>query len=104
VIKGYRALVDEKALGFEIVCFAFVHLASQAEPDLQAFQQQVRAWDAVRECWTLSGDIDFVMKCVTADLRTFQALVADLTALPNVRTIRTAVALDQVKDEPIAPV
>jgi DNA-binding Lrp family transcriptional regulator len=104
VIKGYRALVDEKALGFDIVCFAFVHLASQAEADLQAFQAAIRAWDSVRECWTLSGDIDFVLKCVTQDLRTFQALVADLTALPNVRTIRTAVALDQVKDEPIAPV
>lgn len=103
VIKGYRALVDEKALGFEIVCFAFIHLASQAEADLQAFQQQIRAWEAVRECWTLSGDIDFVLKCVAADLRTFQSLVADLTALPNVRTVRTAVALDQVKDEPIAP-
>lgn len=104
VIKGYRALLDEKALGYEIVCFAFVHLSSQAEADLQAFQDRIRAWDAVRECWTLSGDIDFLLKCVTADLRTFQSLVADLTGLPNVRTIRTAVALDHVKDEPIAPI
>ncbi|MFO1149411.1 MAG: Lrp/AsnC family transcriptional regulator [Alsobacter sp.] len=103
IIKGYRALVDEKALGYQIVCFAFVHLASQAEADLAAFQGRMRDWPAVRECWTLSGDIDFVLKCVTPDLRTFQALVADLTALPNVRTIRTAVALDRVKDEPIVP-
>jgi DNA-binding Lrp family transcriptional regulator len=104
VIKGYRALVDEKALGFEIVCFAFVHLASQAEADLAAFQARIRAWPAVRECWTLSGDIDFILKCVAADLRTFQSLVGELTTLPNVRTIRTAVALNHVKDEPIAPV
>ncbi len=103
IIRGYRALVDEKALGYQIVCFAFVHLASQAEADLAAFQERMRDWPAVRECWTLSGDIDFVLKCVTTDLRTFQALVADLTALPNVRTIRTAVALDRVKDEPIVP-
>jgi DNA-binding Lrp family transcriptional regulator len=103
IIKGYRALVDEKALGYQIVCFAFVHLASQAESDLSGFQERMRDWPAVRECWTLSGDIDFVLKCVTPDLRTFQALVADLTALPNVRTIRTAVALDRVKDEPIVP-
>ncbi len=104
VIKGYRALVDEKALGFEIVCFAFVHLASQAEADLAAFQKRIREWPAVRECWTLSGDIDFILKCVAADLSAFQALVGELTGLPNVRTIRTAVALDQVKDAPIAPV
>lgn len=104
IIKGYRALVDEKALGFELVCFAFVHLASQAEGDLAAFQKRIREWPAVRECWTLSGDIDFVLKCVAPDLRTFQALVGELTSFPNVRTIRTAIALNQVKDEPIAPV
>src|SRR6266446_566050 len=30
-IKGYRALLDEKALGCEVTAFAMVHLASQAE-------------------------------------------------------------------------
>ena len=104
IIRGYRALVDERAVGFEVVFFAFVHLTSQAEADLAAFQETVRAWPAVRECWTLSGDIDFVLKCVAADLRAFQAFVSEFTALPNVRTLRTAVALDRVKDDPIAPV
>ena len=28
VITGYRALLDERKLGIEVVCFAFVHLAS----------------------------------------------------------------------------
>ncbi len=103
VIRGYRAVADEKALGYEIVFFAMVHLASQAEADLAAFQNRIREWPAVRECWVLSGDIDFILKCVAADLKTFQALVGELTALPNVRTIRTAITLDRVKDEPIVP-
>ena len=33
-IKGYRALLDEKLLGFEVAAFAMVHLSSQAEADL----------------------------------------------------------------------
>ena len=33
-IKGYRALLDEKKLGYEVTVFAMVHLASQAEADL----------------------------------------------------------------------
>ena len=36
-IKGYRGLLDEKKLGFEVAVFAMVHLASQAETDLAAF-------------------------------------------------------------------
>jgi len=37
-IKGYRALLDEKLLGYEVTVFAMVHLTSQAEPDLKAFE------------------------------------------------------------------
>jgi len=34
-IKGYRALLDEKLLGYEVTVFAMVHLTSQAESDLK---------------------------------------------------------------------
>ncbi len=103
-IKGYRAILDERRLGYAAVCFAMVNLSSQAERDLEAFEERVRAMPAVRECWTLSGDIDFMLKCVTPDLAAFQAFVADLTQLPHVRNVRTALALERIKDEPIAPI
>jgi DNA-binding Lrp family transcriptional regulator len=103
LIRGYHADLDERKLGYEVVCFAFVHLASQAEADLVAFQERMRGWPTVRECWTLSGDIDFALKCVAPDLKAFQDFVAELTAMPNVRNVRTALALDRVKDEPIVP-
>ena len=41
-IKGYRALLDEKLLGYEVTVFAMVHLSSQAEADLKAFEDFVR--------------------------------------------------------------
>ena len=103
IIKGYRAILDEKQLGYEVTCFAMVHLASQAENDLAQFEERIRAWPLVRECWTLSGDIDYILKCVAPDLRAFQTFVLELTGLPNVRNVRTAVTLDVVKDEPIVP-
>jgi DNA-binding Lrp family transcriptional regulator len=99
VITGYRAMIDEKKLGQEVAFFAFVHLASQAERDLAAFKAHIGANPMVRECWTLSGDMDFVLNCTAKDTRAFQAFVADITALPNVRNVRTALALEQVKDE-----
>ena len=103
LIKGYRAILDEKQLGYEVTCFAMVHLASQAETDLAQFEAHIRAWPLVRECWTLSGDIDYLLKCVAPDLRSFQSFVLELTGLPNVRNVRTAITLDQVKDAPIMP-
>lgn len=103
-IETYRAILNAQKLGYSVVCFAFVHLASQAESDLAAFQKLVAGWANVRECWTLSGDFDFLMKCVTEDLPSLQTFIADLTAAPNVRNVRTALALGKVKDEGLVPI
>ena len=102
-IRGYRTLLDPKLLGYEVVFFAMVQLAAQGKNELAGFQARVRDWPAVRECWTLSGDADFILKCVAPSLSGFQAVVSELTALPNVRNVRTALALDVVKDEPLVP-
>lgn len=104
LIQGYRAILDTKSLGYSVVCFAFVQLASQSGADLQAFSARIASWPQVRECWTMSGDIDFVMKCVTSDLAAFQDFVGELTATPNVRNVRTALTLTKVKDEGLVPI
>jgi DNA-binding Lrp family transcriptional regulator len=104
IIKAYRAMLDPKALGIEIVCFALVQLDTQGQRELAAFETRIKAWPVVRECWKLSGDIDFILKCVAPNLSAFQGFVSDLTALPNVRNVRTALTLDLVKDEPLVPI
>lgn len=102
VIAGYRALVAPGALGLDVVFFAFVQLESQAEADLAAFESRVATWPTIRECWTLSGETDFLLKCVAADLKAFQAFVGELTAIPDVRNVRTSLALKATKDAPLA--
>jgi len=102
-IRGYRALLDEKRLGYEVTVFALVHLSSQAEPDLAAFEVFVREQPLVRECWMLSGEVDFILKCVAPDLTTFQAFVAELTGAPYVRNVKTSLTLRVSKDAPIVP-
>src|SRR3981189_1835496 len=102
-IKGYRALLDEKLLGYEVPVFAMVHLTSQAEPDLKAFEDFVRKEPLVRECWMLSGEIDFVLKCVAPDLKTFQAFVAELPGAPHVRNVKTSLTLRTSKDAVMVP-
>ncbi|MGH2340020.1 Lrp/AsnC family transcriptional regulator [Segnochrobactraceae bacterium EtOH-i3] len=105
VIRAYRALLDEKALGFDLTAFAFVSLRSQAETDLSGFEDLVRTWPIVREAWMLSGEIDFVLKCVAPTLRTFQSFVTnELTAAPQVASVRTALSLRESKNVPTVPI
>jgi DNA-binding Lrp family transcriptional regulator len=103
IIRGYRALLDEKTLGYPVTVFAMVHLASQAESDLKAFNERVKNWPLVRECHMLSGEFDFIMKCVAPDLATFQAFVSELTGASNVRNVKTSLTLGRSKDSPNVP-
>ncbi|GLK81410.1 Lrp/AsnC family transcriptional regulator [Methylopila turkensis] len=102
-IRGYRALLDERKLGFEVTAFAMVQLAGNSEADLAAFEDKVRRWPQVRECFMLSGEIDFMLKCVARDLPSFQSFVIELTSAGNVKTVKTALALGQIKNEATAP-
>jgi len=102
-IKSYRALLDGKLLGYDVTVFALVHLSSQADADLRQFEEFVRREPLVRECWMLSGEIDFILKCVAPDLKTFQGFVAELTAAPNVRNVKTSLTLRNSKDAAMVP-
>jgi DNA-binding Lrp family transcriptional regulator len=102
-IKGYRALLDEKLLGYEVIAFAMVHLDSQANSDLRRFEEFVRAQPLVRECWMLSGEIDFILKCVAPDLKAFQEFVTELTAAAHVHNVKTSLTLRNSKDAAIVP-
>ena len=104
-IKGYHADLDAKALGYEVMAFAFVGLNSQAEPDLRAFEAQVAEWPIVRECYMMSGETDFVLKCVAHDLSEWQSFVTEkLTAAKNVGSVKTALTIRTSKREPGVPV
>ena len=103
-IRGYHADVDPRALGFEVQVFAMVGLSAQSEAALSAFEAQCRAWPLVRECHMLNGEIDFILKCVAPDLSTFQSFLTEqLTAAPNVASVKTSLVIRGAKDEPAVP-
>ncbi|NBT32511.1 MAG: Lrp/AsnC family transcriptional regulator [Rhodobacteraceae bacterium] len=103
-IRGYHATVDPRELGFEVQVFAMVGLQKQAEADLSAFEQLCRDWPLVRECHMLNGEVDFILKCVAPDLRSFQTFLTEqLTAAPNVASVKTSLVIRGAKDEPGVP-
>ena len=105
LIAGYTVLLDEPALGFELTAFAMVGLHNQAETELRAFENLVLGWPLVREAYMLSGESDFMLKCIARDLPTFQEFVLDeLTAAPNVASVKTFLTIRRAKRDPGAPI
>ena len=104
VIKGYHADLDASSLGFTITVFAMVSLKSQAEEDLRAFENHIKALPEVRECHMLNGEIDFILKIVAHDLQAFQQfLTSQLTTAPNVASVKTSLTIRTAKNEPGVP-
>jgi len=104
-ITSYHAHLEPVAMGFTITVFAMVSLKSQAEADLLAFEAYVSALPEVRECHMLNGEIDFILKVVAADLRSFQQfLTSRLTQAPNVASVKTSLTIRTSKNLPGVPV
>ncbi|WP_109313262.1 Lrp/AsnC family transcriptional regulator [Ruegeria sp. AU67] len=104
LIRGYHADVNSRELGFEVQVFAMVGLESQAESELNAFEERCREWPLVRECHMLNGEVDFILKCVAPDLSSFQQfLTGELLTTPNVASVKTSLVIRGAKDDPGVP-
>jgi len=105
LISGYTALIDEAMLGYALTAFAMVRLHNQAESDLRAFENRILGWPLVREAYMLSGESDFMLRCIARDLLGFQNFVLDeLTAAPNVASVKTYMTIRRAKREPGVPI
>lgn len=105
LITGYTALVDETALGFDVTGYALVGLHNQSESDLREFENLVLAWPIVREAYMLSGESDYILKCVAKDLPAFQEFILkELTSAKNVASVKTNLTIRRAKQTPGVPV
>ena len=103
-ITGYHAVVDEQLAGFPVTVFVSVALHNQADSDLRAFENACLTWPLVRECYMMSGETDYHLKCVAPDLARFEAFLRNvLGATPNVASVKTAISIRRAKFEPGVP-
>ncbi|MFP4313468.1 MAG: Lrp/AsnC family transcriptional regulator [Alphaproteobacteria bacterium] len=104
-IKSYHAKMNANFLGYSVTVFAMVKLTSQAEHDLKDFEKRINEWEMVRECHMLAGDVDFMLKIVAKDWDNYQEfLTHELTAAPNVTSVKSMLAVRTGKDQPGIPI
>ncbi|MEQ8823769.1 MAG: Lrp/AsnC family transcriptional regulator [Filomicrobium sp.] len=105
LIEGYTALLDEPGLGYTLTAYAMVRLHHQSEVDLRGFEDLVLSWPVVREAYMLSGESDYILKCVAPDMASFQDFIlGTLTAAPNVASVKTYLTIRRAKREPGVPI
>ena len=105
VIRGYATLVDAEAVGLPVSVFVSVTLEKQIEKALEKFEKEIRARPEVMECYLMTGDADYLLRVVTADLGAYEwFLIKHLTRIPGVASIKSSFALKQVAYRTALPI
>ncbi len=105
VIRGYVTLVDQQAVGLPVSIFINVTLERQVEQALEEFEANIRAWPEVMECYLMTGDADYLLRVVTADLAAYERFLLDkLTRVRGVAAIKSSFSLKQVAYRTALPV
>jgi DNA-binding Lrp family transcriptional regulator len=103
VIRGYRAIVDPKAVGLTFEALLFVTMRQEDRDTLLGFEAALAAIPNVVQAQRLFGDPDYLLRIVTADLAAYQQLEDDtLAALPGVQRLTSTLVMKQVvNDRPL---
>ncbi len=104
VMRARVALLDRERLGLNLMVFAHVKLANHGRDALTRFEQSVREYPEVLECYTLLGETDFLLRIVTRDIKAYEAFFLDhLSRIAGVQSVSSSIALSIIKETTSIP-
>jgi Lrp/AsnC family transcriptional regulator, leucine-responsive regulatory protein len=102
VIERYVALVPPEKVGLGLTAYLNVRLEKSTETHkrnpMDAFKQSVQNWPEVVECASLTGEMDYLLRVVVADMQHYSRFIMEtLLKHPSVSDCKTSFVLDRVK-------
>ena len=109
VIARYAAIVEPERVGLGLTAYINVRLEKHTEhhkrTPMDAFRAAVQAWPEVVECAALTGEMDFLLRVVVADMAHYSRFIMDtLLKHPSVQDCKTSFVLRPVKTTTALPV
>lgn len=97
-LKSYGAALDREKLGFAVVAFVHVTIERQHAKAVAEIEKKIRARAEVLDCFATTGDADFTLRVVARDIADYDRFLQKfLLELPEVRQVRSAIALREIK-------
>jgi len=104
LISRYVTLLDALALGLTVSVFIQVRLERQVEKALETFEGAIAARPEVMECYLMTGDADYMLRVMVADVQALERFIVDFLAkIPGVGNLKSSFALKQVKYKTALP-
>jgi Lrp/AsnC family leucine-responsive transcriptional regulator len=104
VIRGYAALVDPSRVGLGLLAYVSVKLEKRGKMPVDQFTRAVQSWPEVIASYSMTGDMDYLMRVQVEDLDHYSRFVMDkLLKQPGVIDIRTNFVLERIKETTALP-
>jgi len=98
VIQGYRAVLNRKKIGLNVMVFVRVTIDSHSEAEARKFEQEVMALDNVVSCYSIGGDADFLLQVVAADMDAYaEFAMSVIRRLPGIKEMQSMFVLKEIK-------
>jgi DNA-binding Lrp family transcriptional regulator len=98
-INKYVALLDERKIGLKQTIFIGVKLKGHTRKYLQSFLTQVNNFPEVMECYQVSGNFDFLLKIVLADIDAYELFVqTKLSLISELGNVHSYIAIKKGKN------
>ncbi len=106
VIKGYRALLDAKALGYTLMALIYISMDKHTPDRFEYFEKEISQFSEVLECLLITGqDADYQIKVIVRDMDAFQELLLNrITGIRGVTGVHSSFVLRRVVDTTSIPV
>lgn len=97
-IDRYAALLNQAKAGLSGNVFVHIGLHREEQSELAAFEDAVREIPEVMECYLMTGEFDYLLRVVVANMADFERLHNEsLTRLPGVARVNSSVAIRTVQ-------
>ena len=102
VIAGYVALVRAKRIGLGLTAYINVrmekHTGGDKRSPMDLFAAAVQTWPEVIDCVSLTGEMDYLLRIVVADMDHYTRFVMDtLLKHPSVQDCKTSFVMRPIK-------
>lgn len=97
IIRKRVALVDPKKLGYGVTVFVTVRTSHHTEEWLERFARGVSALPEVMEFYRISGDVDYLLKVLVADIAEYDRFYKKLISIAPLQDVSSNFAMEQVK-------
>lgn len=104
LIKRYETRLDPAGLGLNVTAFIQVTMERGHIRELSKFIKLVGDLPQVLECFSVTGEIDYMLKVVERDLKSLSSFLLDtLMRIPGVSSVNSTVCLDEIKSTSALP-